>query len=210
MRKLLLSLLIGGWILPSCQAQSSGQPRLRVVGGPCEGCEALLEYGDRVLTSVDTLPGFWEYDNPLTIVGTVYQQDGKTPAAGIIIYAYHTNPAGIYEPRGDQTGWAKQHGYLRGWVQTDSSGQYTFVTSRPGPYPNRTNPEHVHFTVQEAGLIPYYIDNLHFADDARLTEAVRRRLPQRGGNGIASPKLVGEIQVVRRDIVLGLNIPAYE
>jgi protocatechuate 3,4-dioxygenase beta subunit len=37
---------------------SSQQPTPRQVGGPCEGCEAVLEYGDQALTPSDTLADF--------------------------------------------------------------------------------------------------------------------------------------------------------
>ena len=105
------------------------------VGGPCEGCEAIYEFGDRKLSSVDTLPGFRESESKLLLKGTVYKKDGVTPAMGVILYVYQTNSKGIYEKKGDETGWGKRHGFIRGWVKTDREGHYKFYTFRPGHIP---------------------------------------------------------------------------
>ena len=90
----------------SCLSQEISEQDAELVGGPCQGCEAVFEFGDRELTATDTLPDF---DNPgpkLKVTGTIYQPDGKTPAPNVILYIHHTNQEGIYETRGDETGWA--------------------------------------------------------------------------------------------------------
>lgn len=181
----------------------------RVVGGPCEGCEALLEYGNRPLNAVDTLPKFKETEPKLRLTGTVYQADGKTPAEGVILYFYQTNREGIYETRGDETGWARRHGFIRGWVRTGQDGIYTVYTFRPGAYPSRSEPEHIHLTVKEPNTIPYYLDSYHFEDDPLLTAAQRKALDNRGGTGIVDPRQEDGMLTVRRDVILGLNIPGY-
>ena len=55
----------------------------------------------------------------IEISGIVYQRDGKTPAKDVVIYIYHTDQAGHYTAKAGQTGRAKRHGYIRGWVKTD-------------------------------------------------------------------------------------------
>ncbi len=62
--------------------------------------------------------------------------DGKTPAAGIVMYVYHTDQKGIYPKKGGETGWAGRHGYIRGWIKTNAQGQYKFYTLVPASYPN--------------------------------------------------------------------------
>ena len=189
----------------NCTAQSR-----KIVGGGCEGCEAIFEFGEKTLTNVDTLPGFDSTEPKLKLTGTVYYRDGKTPAKDVILYVYHTNRTGIYPKKGDETGWARRHGYLRGWIKTDQSGRFTFYTFRPVAYPDRTEPEHIHLTVKEPNKNEYYLDDFVFVDDPILTQEKRSFLSNRGGSGIGNPEPENGMLIFRRDIILGLNIPDYE
>lgn len=180
------------------------------VGGPCQGCEAALDYGDKKLSSVDTLPGFDEHNQKMKIQGTVFEKDGKTPAKNVIIYIYQTNQKGVYEKKGDETGFASYHGIYRGWVKTNEVGEYAFYTFKPGAYPSRSEPAHVHFTIKEPGINEYYIDAIQFDDDPLLEKRDREKKNPRGGNGIISLVKRDGLLIADRDITLGLNIPNYE
>jgi len=195
-------------LFSSCQSKTNSQSKINV-GGPCEGCEAILEYGDKKLTPIDTLPAFNEYEPKLKITGTVFEKDGKTPANNIILYIYHTNRDGIYEKKGNETGWGKRHGYIRGWVKTEADGKYTFYTFRPAAYPNGREAEHVHIIAKEPDKNEYYLEDFLFNDDELLTQEKRTRLKNRGGSGIVQPKMENGILTIKRNIVLGLNIPDY-
>ncbi|QLE02581.1 intradiol ring-cleavage dioxygenase [Galbibacter sp. BG1] len=193
----------------SCHSQNNETKSKKHVGGPCQGCEAVLEYGNKKLTSTDTLPDFETTVPKLKLTGTVYKKDGKTPAEDVVLYIYHTNRDGIYPKSGNEKGWGKRHGYLQGWVKTNSSGKYTFYTFRPASYPNGNTPEHIHITVKEPNINEYYLDDFMFADDSLLTESFQEKLTERGGSGIVQPKKGNGILTVKRDIILGLNIPNY-
>ena len=194
-----------------CTQTQHNAPSDKVVGGPCEGCEAIFEYGTKHLNSIDTLPDFSDKGPRLVVTGTIFKSDGKTPAPGVILYIYHTNQEGIYPTKGDEKDWAKRHGYIRGWIKTGADGRYTFYTLRPGAYPGRENPEHIHPLIKEPGFIAYYIDEYLFDDDPILTTSERSRQEKRGGNGImkVSKDKNGDL-VIRRDIVLGMNVPGYK
>lgn len=189
----------------NCTAQSR-----KTVGGGCEGCEAIYEFGGKSLTPVDTLQDFDVTEPKLKLTGTVYQSDGKTPAKDVILYIYHTDQTGLYPKKGNETSWARRHGYLRGWIKTDQSGRYTFYTFRPAAYPDLTEPEHIHLTVKETDKNEYYLDDYVFDNDPILTQQKRKSLSNRGGSGIGNPKLENGILTFHRDIILGLNIPDYE
>ena len=122
--------------------------------------------------------------NRIGINGTVYKADGKTTAPGVILYIYHTNPKGIYAKKGDEKGWAKRHGYIRGWMKTDTKGEYKFVTIKPGSYPDRSEPAHIHITIKEPDKNEYYIDEFVFSDDTLLTAERKKKLENRGGSGV--------------------------
>lgn len=181
----------------------------QTLGGPCEGCEALLEYGNRQLSSIDTLPDYSQNEPKIIVTGTVYKPDGKTPANGVIIYAYHTDRSGVYPTKGDEKGWARRHGYIRGWTKTDENGQYTFYTFKPETYPSRTEPAHIHLTVKESDKQEYWIDSIQFEEDELLTKKVREKMGNRGGSGIVKLKEKGSFLLAERDIILGLNIQNY-
>ncbi len=188
----------------SCWAQVS-----TTVGGPCEGCEAIYEYGQKVLRPIDTLPQFGQIQPSLKIYGTVYKRDARRPASDVILYIYHTNRQGIYPTKGDETGWARRHGSIRGWVKTGQDGQYVFYTFRPAAYPDGSEPEHIHITVKEPDKNEYYLDDYLFEDDPLLTPQIRSRLTNRGGSGIVVPREEDGMMTIKRDIILGENIPGY-
>lgn len=192
----------------SCTGQTTSSDK--VVGGGCEGCEAIFEFGDKNLSAIDTLPLFLENEPKLKITGKVYQKDSITPASDVLIYIYHTNREGIYQANGDETGWGKRHGFIRGWVKTDSEGKYTFYTFRPAAYPSRDEPEHIHLIVKEPGKTAYYLDEYVFADDPLLREEKRKNFRNRGGSGKVKPILENGILTIHRDLVLGKNIPDYD
>lgn len=187
--------------LSSC---SNGQPKTtphwsNLYG--CEGCEAVLE-GSENLSYRVTIPSTDEPGEKMKLSGTVFLADGKTPASNVIVYFYHTNSNGIYPTHGDETGWGKRHGYLRGWIKTNADGKYEVNTIRPGTYPSRTDPAHVHVTVKEPNRKEYWIDEYVFADDTLVDEKYRKKMRNRGGSGVISLKKENGVWVGKRDIVL--------
>ncbi|MDU8887095.1 intradiol ring-cleavage dioxygenase [Yeosuana sp. MJ-SS3] len=196
-------------LFSSCIKSQNNKETLKNIGGPCEGCEAIYEYGNKRLQNVDTLPDFNNSNNKIKISGTVYEIDGKTPAKDVIIYIYHTNEKGIYPSTNRSKGWERRHGYLRGWIKTNANGNYTFYTLRPASYHNTTISQHMHVTVKETDKNEYYIDDFHFEDDPNLPERMRKRENPRGGSGVVTLEKNGNISEAHRDIILGLNIPDY-
>lgn len=180
-----------------------------VLGGPCEGCDAVFVGRPTNLTTEARIAPESEPGAPMIIDGAVTTADGRA-AAGIIIYAYQTDRNGIYPRSESSDREAKRHGRLRAWAITDARGHFRFRTIRPGSYPGQSIPAHVHLHVIEPGKGTYYIDDLQFDDDPFLSPNLRRRLSDRGGSGIARPSIKADgIWHVRRDIVLGKNLPNY-
>ena len=189
---------------------STAAPREPVVGLPCEGCEAVFDgMPDSLAWSARIAPPD-EPGEALRIEGVVRDGNGR-PVAGVVVYAYHTDEEGIYPRDERRRGYAARHGRLHGWARTAAGGRYRFDTIRPAGYPGTDIPQHVHMHVIEPGRCTYYIDDIHFADDPRLSDAVRRRLTTgRGGSGLAMPVRDADgLWRVTRDIVLGENVPGY-
>lgn len=179
----------------------------RPVGGGCENCELIYEGMPQAMRNADTAPDWNEPGPKLRVSGTVFQNDGRTRAAGVIVYYYHTDQSGLYAKR---TAADPVHGYIRGWVRTGVDGRYSIYTNRPAPYPDSSMPAHIHMLVREPGLQVYYIDELVFDDDPLLTDKKRQALENRGGSGILHVASDGATQIAVHDIVLGKNVPGYE
>ena len=193
----------------SCAQQSSTSQRKLV--GTCEGCEAIFEYEKKKISSVDTLPDFELKGTKVKISGTVYKNDGESPAPNVVLYVYHTNQDGVYENRNNASNWEKRHGYIRGWVKTDSTGKFTFYTLKPGVYPDRSVPAHIHITVLEPDGKYYWIEDFYFRGDPLLSEKEKYPENPRGGHsGLINLVKTNDYLLAERDIILGENVPNYK
>ncbi|HSC27466.1 MAG TPA: hypothetical protein VLD67_09340, partial [Vicinamibacterales bacterium] len=127
-----------------------------------------------------------EPGTPLVIHGRAYGEDGRTPLAGAVIFAYHTDREGLYDrPEAGPHSWR-----LRGWARTGSDGRFEFRTIRPGAYPSSRVAAHVHFTIF-ARDARYYGGELEFDDDDLIPARERAESTARGEFGSVRP--------VRRD-----------
>ncbi|MDQ6799421.1 MAG: hypothetical protein M3041_01130 [Acidobacteriota bacterium] len=93
----------------------------------------------RMKIAADTEPG-----QRMIVTGHVYGADGR-PRAGLQMYAYHTDAQGQYNR--DAQGVARLHGKL----VTANDGSYLIDTIKPGQYPGRAIPAHIHIHLREPG-----------------------------------------------------------
>lgn len=121
-----------------------------------------------VLTSKDE-PG-----EPLVVTGTVYAPDGKTPAAGITVYVYHTDAEGYYRKGANSS----DNPRIKGTMITNAEGKYEFRTIKPGNYPGRGVPAHIHYVLSGKGY-PKHNDEVMFEGDPYLTPRDRSSISVR-------------------------------
>jgi len=152
------------------------------------------------LTSRARLAPMQEPGQPMVVSGTVYAPDGRTPAAGITVYAYHTDASGLYHPKG--VGVPPR---LRGWMKTDAQGRFELESIRPAPYPSRDAPAHVHFVLFGGGYPRQWADELVFEDDPLVDEGLRRRQAAKGEFGMVRPLVQGADGVLRATVRLRLR-----
>ena len=217
-RASLFAVAVHAGVFINCASPARTQPAgveplaktARRVGGDCEGCEAIHDGLPSQLNWETRIAGAAEPGELLEASGVIYRPDGKTPAPGVILYAYHTDAQGIYAPAPGATGFARRHGRLRGWSRTNAKGEYKFITIKPASYPGSVIPSHIHLIVKEADKNEYYIDDFEFEGDRFLTVQERARRRQAGGSGIVRlNRGAGGVAVARRDIILGLNVQNY-
>lgn len=206
-RTALLTLAGGASALIACRSISAepapARDEVRADLYNCEGCEAVAERAPGGLSATVQLAPAEEPGERMILTGRITAADGITPATGVIVYAHHTNAAGLYANGTRETEWSRRHGRLRGWAKTGPDGVYTFRTIKPAPYPDMTMPAHVHLFIGEPGRRPYYIDDAVFAGEFGVTDAYRRQQELRGGSGILTLGRAanGEL-LARRDIRL--------
>ncbi len=192
---LLALLIVSAGRPPAVLAQPTG------VLPTCEWCGAPDAPGALGHSATLAPPG--EPGTRLVITGRVLQVDRRTPARNVLLYAYHTNASGRYARRGGETGNGLRHGHLRGWLRTGANGEYRIDTIRPGAYPGRAEPAHVHLTVTPPGGTERWVDSVVFDDDPLLTPALRAAMPGIGGSGIVRiSRDAAGVQHAVRDIVL--------
>ncbi len=151
-----------------------------------------------------TIPPKGEPGEKLIISGTVYLPDGKTPAKDVIVYVYHTNNKGIYPKKGNENGNGKHHGYLRGWMKTESNGKYEFETIRPAPYETHDGgPAHIHYTIEHPDHPEYWLTGLWFSDDPRVASYLDK-IERDGGFSNITTLIKDDNNVLRgtRNIIL--------
>ncbi|HUF24588.1 MAG TPA: hypothetical protein VMN81_10705 [Vicinamibacterales bacterium] len=117
-----------------------------------------------------------EPGTPLVINGRLYQADGRTPAPGITVFAYHTDARGLYDvPSAGPHSWR-----LKGWAVTDAEGRFTFHTIRPASYPNASVAQHVHLYLEGPSLPRRAAAAIEFDDDPKVAPR-QREASQRAG-----------------------------
>jgi protocatechuate 3,4-dioxygenase beta subunit len=126
-------------------------------------------------TSTATIVPPAEPGDSLIVSGCVFAPDGEHAVAGVIVYAYNTDKNGLYSPDG-KVG----HPRLKGYMKTDAEGRFELHTIVPGRYPNMHIPAHVHFNLWGAGYSVQWTDDLRFAGDSYLTEAMQKESAARG------------------------------
>ncbi len=190
-------------VLGACASKASSETSPRADLYNCDGCEesfidapANLDWQSRIVSEGE--PG-----ERLVAEGRVFQPDGVTPAAGVVIFAHQTNAAGLYETDEPSATPAERERMIRGWIKTDALGRYRFETVKPGPYPTLTMPAHIHFYIAEPGRRTYYIDDIVFAGEFGVDADYRAAQELRGGSGITALAASDDGTLLgHRDIVL--------
>lgn len=115
-------------------------------------CVGAQDKPSKIRITTENEPGI-----PMIVSGRVIDQN-KVPLAGVKMYIYHTDAAGLYQKPG-------QHGNrLHGTLWTDKDGKFEFRTIRPAPYPGSTSGEHFHIGLTGGGLPDSYA-NIMFRED---------------------------------------------
>jgi protocatechuate 3,4-dioxygenase beta subunit len=129
----------------------------------------------------------------LIVAGAVLAPDGRTPAAGVTVYAYNTGTQGYY---GENR--AEYPPRLYGWMKTDAGGRFELRTILPGSYPGMRVPAHIHFSFWGAGYPLQWVDELRFEGGRYITPAMLSQDAEAGESRTIRRLARGEDGVLHR------------
>ena len=130
----------------------------------------------------------------MVVHGKIVGPDGRTPAKGVVVHAYHRDSHGFDFGPNDAalTTWR-----LQGWVKTDAEGRFEFLTIRPAPDHLGREASHIHFTVESQDFGRQWTPTLFFADDSLVTERQHRQSSAAGEfGGVRRVSVIDDIQHV--------------
>lgn len=118
----------------------------------------------------------------LIIRGIVYAPDGVTPVSGLQLGVHNADSMGYYcmppseerdhtLPRDNCPDAPPTTARIRGSLTTDAQGRFEIHTVKPGAYPRRNIPAHIHFKAFGAGYPEQWLHDLNFAGDPFLPAA---------------------------------------
>jgi protocatechuate 3,4-dioxygenase beta subunit len=141
-------------------------------GAPCGSCTAPDKLSWKTVIPPEKEPG-----EALVISGKMFQPDGVTPAEGMVLWVYHTDATGYYNDKDDAS-----HPRLNGWMRIGADGKYEFRTIKPGAYPQRATPAHIHAHVYGPGYSEQSIEDYWFEGDPRINEKELKNASGPGGH----------------------------
>ncbi len=162
------------------------------------------DYSERPLNNTDTIPDFDSKVNKLMITGTIYENDGKTPAKDVILYICQPDEDGNYELKKDSK--RKRYVYHRAWIKTDADGRYTFYTFMPGANRYVKELKQIQRIIKVPGQPEKELNSFFFNDDPLipdLTLACRAQVVQ----SILKLEKKDGMYVANRDIRLEKGVP---
>ena len=102
------------------------------------------------------------------MTGVVAGPDGAA-IVGASLYVYQTDHEGYYgvKPASDN-----RNPRLKLFLRSDTRGEWSFDTVKPGSYPNSRVPAHIHFEVSAPGRSPRIFE-IVFEGDPFITDRMR-------------------------------------
>jgi catechol 1,2-dioxygenase len=135
----------------------------------------------------------------LHLSGTIYKEDGRTPASKSLIEIWQCNQEGFYDNISDEY-------VYRARQEVGKNGQYSFITSIPVAYPSETNPNqfrpaHIHMRISAEGAQDL-ITQIYFKDDPHLATDPSTKSPLSLNRIMAVQKIKDKESKLQFDIAL--------
>ena len=177
----------------TAQSKSAEKPQRAYTGVGytlCGSCSVPKDISWQVtLTSKD------EAGDSMILSGTIYKEDGVTPASGITLFLYQTDAGGYYHRPKEDTFAPRLHG----WLRTGKDGRYQIRTIKPAPevlVPEE--PAHIHVHVFGQGIPEHFLREFWFEGDPRIKSDDYEKLSK-----LAAYSPIVHLTKDRRGVLLG-------
>lgn len=135
----------------------------------------------------------------LHLSGTVYREDGKTPAPGCLVEIWQCHSDGLYDNVSDEYSY-------RGSQKLSANGKYHFITTRPVAYPVEEGssvyrPAHIHLRISATGEQDL-ITQIYFVGDPHLQSDPSTKSPLAINRILSTRRIRDKESEIRFDIVL--------
>lgn len=160
--------------VPTKDTDNSNNIATEVIPTDYKKRSPVYDYSEKNLNNIDSIPGFESKQNKLKITGTIFQNDGVTPAKDVILFINQTDENGNFELKRDELN--KRYVYHRAWIKTNADGKYTFYTFIPGTIRRSNELKHIHPVIKEPSKAEYDMDAFVFDNDPLLTKRCRSKL----------------------------------
>lgn len=166
----------------------------------------IYDYSEKQLNNVDTIPDFASRTTKLKITGTIFENDGVTPAKNVLLFIHQADEDGNFELKRENK---KRYVHHRGWIRTNADGKYTFYTFVPGSYIYGSELRQILPILKEPGKPEYAVESFVFDNDPLLKGSCREKIEATNPNRILKLDKNEGLFVARRDIVLGKEQAEY-
>ena len=160
----------------------------------------IYDFSEKKLNNVDTIPDFASKKQKLKITGTIYENDGITPAKNVMLFIHQTDENGEFELKRQNK---KRYVHHRGWIKTDADGKYTFYTFVPGEFIYGGDLKQILPIIKEPNKPEYKIETFLFDDDPKLAGKCRLKVEDTNPNRILRLNKKEGLFEAKRDIILG-------
>ena len=157
------------------------------------------------ISSIDSVPDYKAKKKPFKLTGTLYLEDGVTPAANHIITINQADENGDYVFTKDGKNKILRH---RAVVKTDVNGSYTFYTFVPGGDRLYNQLQEIYMKVETPEGNTYALPTLFFDDDPFLSKRCKNRLTKKGqGDRILQFQSKDNMAIATKEVILETTMP---
>jgi len=138
----------------------------------CGSCTAPKDISSQVTLASQDEPG-----DRIIVSGTIFKEDGVTPAAGITLFLYQTDAGGYYHRPNEDVFDPR----LRGWLRTGKDGRYEIRTIKPIPEVLAPKePAHIHAQVFGPGIAEHFLKEFWFEGDPLIKPYENEKMSKLG------------------------------